>query len=284
MLWESVIPEINLLALNPAGPVTHTINELFWITGGLMLLVLVPVFVMTIWFAWRYRASSRRARYDPEWDSSSKIEWIVWLVPALIVAILASLTWVYTHRLDPYKPLLAEAQLKPLEVQVIALDWKWLFIYPEQHIASINELALPVGRPVDFHLTSATVMNSFFIPQLGGQIYAMAGMETRLHLLANQPGQFFGENTQYSGRGFPFQNFRVLALPPQRFEVWLHKAQRSNKTLDMNAFKQLTKPTARDPVSYYASITPDLFGKVMAQFKEQPAFVHSRKPAKSSQE
>jgi cytochrome o ubiquinol oxidase subunit 2 len=280
----SSVNAADLSDLNPAGPVTHTIDELFWITGSLMLLVLIPVFVMTAWFAWRYRASNRTARYEPDWEGSSKIEWFIWLVPALIVVILAGLTWVYTHKLDPYKPLPAEASVKPLEIQVVALDWKWLFIYPEQQLASVNELALPVNRPVDFHITSATVMNSFFIPRLGGQIYAMAGMETRLHLMANQPGQYFGENTQYSGRGFPFQHFSALALAPQGFEDWVQKAKASGQMLDMTAFKQLTTPTARDPVSYYSAVTPNLFMQVMMQFDGPTAFAHPRKPAHPPQE
>lgn len=279
MTWASATNMASLLDLNPAGPVTHSIDELFWITGGLMLLVLIPVFVMTVWFAWRYRAANRKARYEPDWEGSAKIEWVIWTVPALIVLILAGLTWVYTHQLDPYKPLPAEASVKPLEIDVVALDWKWLFIYPEQQVASINELAMPVNRPVDFHITSATVMNSFFIPRLAGQIYAMAGMETRLHLMADKPGRYFGENTQYSGRGFPYQNFTALALPQTEFDAWLSRARQSGKTLDMDTFKQLTQPTARDPVSYYAGVTPGLFMKVMMQFDGPPAYANPRSPA-----
>ena len=210
-MYISACSHDNLLDFEPAGPVTRTIDELIWITVSLMLLVLVPVFVMTAWFAWKYRASNVKATYAPHWDASTKIEWVVWLFPALIIVILATLTWIYTHRLDPYKPL--KSSVKPLEIQVIALDWKWLFIYPEQHVAAVNELAFPVNRPVNFRITSNTVMNSFFIPRLGGQIYAMAGMETQLHLMANKPGSYFGENIQYSGRGFPYQNFVARATP-----------------------------------------------------------------------
>jgi cytochrome o ubiquinol oxidase subunit 2 len=140
--------------------------------------------------------------------------------------ILATLTWIYTHRLDPYKPL--KSSVKPLEVQVIALDWKWLFIYPERNVAAVNELAFPVNRPVDFRITSNTVMNSFFIPRLGGQIYAMAGMETQLHLMANKPGSYFGENIQYSGRGFPYQHFVARATPLQGFGAWVKKTRESH--------------------------------------------------------
>jgi cytochrome o ubiquinol oxidase subunit 2 len=273
LLWV-LMPGLSLSAnatgmidLEPAGPVARTIDELLGITGGLMLLVLIPVFVMTAWFAWRYRASNRKARYEPDWGGSAKIEWVIWTVPTLIVVILAGLTWFYTHKLDPYKPLPAEADTKPLEIQVVALDWKWLFIYPEQQVASINEVALPVNRPVDFHITSATVMNSFFIPRLGGQIYAMAGMETRLHLMASQAGNFYGENTQYSGRGFPYQNFSAVALPPQDFSAWVETAKRSGRMLDMPRFRQLAQPGTREPVSYYAGVSSGLFKQVMMQFE-----------------
>lgn len=258
----------DLIDLEPAGPVSHTINELLVVTGGLMLLVLIPVFVMTVWFAWYYRASNRKARYEPNWSESAKIEWLVWALPTVIVLVLTGLTWIYTHKLDPYKPLTVAGDVKPLNIQVVALDWKWLFIYPEQHVASINEVAFPAKRPVVFHLTSATVMNSFFIPRLAGQLYAMAGMETRLNLMADQSGQYYGENTQYSGRGFPFQHFSALALTPPRFDAWVEKARQSGKTLDMAELQHLAYPTAREPVSYYAQTTPGLFGQVMQRMMQ----------------
>jgi cytochrome o ubiquinol oxidase subunit 2 len=174
------------------------------------------------------------------------------------------MTWIYTHRLDPYKP--QESSAPPLVIQVIALDWKWLFVYPEQNIAVVNELTLPVNRPIAFKITSNTVMNSFFIPRLGGQIYAMAGMETQLHLLADKPGRYFGENIQYSGLGFPYQNFETNATTPQDFDTWVKKTRQSSKTLDLTTFNELSKPSVSHPVVYYASVAPDLFKHVIDQY------------------
>lgn len=252
--------------LSPSGPVSRTIDELFWITMALMTLVLIPVFGMTAWFIWKFRASNQQAHYAPHWDAAPWIEWLVWLFPSLIILILGTLTWIYTHRLDPYKPLAVDATTAPLEVQVVALDWKWLFIYPDQHIASLNQLVIPVNRPVSFKITSNTVMNSFFIPKLGGQIFAMAGMATQLHLLADKPGHYTGENTQYSGRGFPYQSFEVIAATANEFSTWVKSAQISTNRLDMERFEQLAKPSTRDPVSYYAGISPDLFQNILRQF------------------
>ena len=213
--------------LEPSGPITRSIDDLFWVTVAFMSIVMIPVFTMTAWFIWKYRSSNTKAEYAPNWDSSLRLEWIVWLFPAIIIVILACMSWIYTHRLDPYKPL--DSALPPLEIQVVALDWKWLFIYPEQNIAAVNELAMPVNRPVRFKITSNTVMNSFFIPRLGGQIYAMAGMETQLHLIADIPGRYFGENIQYSGNGFSYQNFQANATTPQGFDDWVAKARQSGR-------------------------------------------------------
>ena len=178
------------------------------------------------------------------------------------------MTWIYTHQLDPYKPQVSTAP--PLVIQVIALDWKWLFIYPEQNIAVVNELTIPVNRPVIFKITSNTVMNSFFIPRLGGQIYAMAGMETQLHLIADKPGRYFGENIQYSGRGFPYQNFETIATTQQDFDTWVKKAGQSSIKLDPAHFNELSKPSVRHPVVYYGSVSPNLFKQVIDQFKGGP--------------
>ncbi|WP_036300485.1 ubiquinol oxidase subunit II [Methylomarinum vadi] len=254
----------SVLLLEPSGPIAGTINQLFWITMALMTLVLIPVFGMTGWFIWKYRASNAQAEYAPLWGAPHRVEWIVWLFPTAIITILGTLTWIYTHRLDPYKPL--ESATPPLEVQVIAMDWKWLFVYPEQHIAAVNQLVIPVGRPISFKITSNTVMNSFFIPNLGGQIYAMAGTETQLHLLAKDPGYFLGENTQYSGRGFPFQNFEVTATTPEEFTSWVKTTQLTANTLDMNSFDRLAKPSINDPVIYYSAVNPNLFQNVLKRF------------------
>ena len=255
-------------SLDPSGPIARTIGELFRITMALMSLVLIPVFGMTAWFVWKYRASNDQAPYAPDWDRSVWLEWLVWLVPGLIIAILGSMTWIYTHQLDPFRPL--ESDTPTLEIQVIALDWKWLFIYPKQNIAVVNELSIPINRPVLFKITSNTVMNSFFIPQLGGQIYAMAGMETQLNLLADKPGRYLGENAQFSGRGFPYQNFTVVATTEQNFNAWLEKVRQSPQKLDLRQFDKLAQASIKHPVTYYAAVVPDLFKRVMAKFQEGP--------------
>ncbi len=260
---------LELIELEPSGPIAREIDRLFWTTVVLMSLVLIPVFVMTAWFAWKYRATNSQADYAPEWERSFALECLVWLVPGLIISVLACMTWLYSHRLDPYKPLSADEP--PLEIQVVALDWKWLFIYPQQNIASVNELLFPVDRPIDFRLTSATVMNSFFIPRLGGQIYAMAGMETRLHLIADMPGRYLGENTQFSGRGFPRQKFVAVASNAAEFAAWVERVKRSPVSLDRQRFDALAKARISQAVSHYASVIPGLFERLVAEFKTAAA-------------
>lgn len=174
--------------LDPKGQIAAEQKSLILTATALMLLVVIPVIVMTLVFAWKYRAGNKEAAYEPKWSHSTKIEVVVWLIPCIIIAFLATLTWKSTHKLDPYRPL--ESDKKAIQVQVVALNWKWLFIYPEQQIASVNELVFPADTPVSFKITSDAAMNSFFIPQLGGQIYAMAGMQTQLHLIANEPGTY----------------------------------------------------------------------------------------------
>lgn len=256
----------NLRDLEPTGPITRTIDDLFWITVALMSLIIVPVISMTGWFIWKFRASNSKASHAPNWDASYQLEWVVWLFPVLIVLILGILSWIYTHRLDPYKP--QAFAVPPLEVQVIALDWKWLFIYPEQNIAVVNELVVPVNRPIALKITSDTVMNAFFIPRLGGQIYAMAGMETQLHLIADKPGRYFGENIQYSGLGFPYQNFETHVTTQQDFDAWIKKAGQSSQKLDLAQFNELAKASVKHPVVYYASVSPDLFKHVIDGFTD----------------
>ncbi|MCP4406393.1 MAG: ubiquinol oxidase subunit II, partial [Gammaproteobacteria bacterium] len=185
--------------LDPKGPIALAERNLLFDATGLMLIVIIPVFALTFGFLWRYRASNKKARYEPDWSYNALLDAVIWLVPALIIITLGVLSWINTHKLDPYKQL--SSSVDPLEVEVIAQDWKWLFIYPEQKIAVVNELVFPSGTPLNLKITSDTVMNSFFIPALGGQIYAMAGMQTQLHLLADEPGRFVGKNMQYSGDG-----------------------------------------------------------------------------------
>ncbi|MEN3031025.1 ubiquinol oxidase subunit II [Chromobacterium amazonense] len=251
--------------LDPKGPVAAEQKSLIITATALMLLVVIPVIVMTLVFAWKYRASNKDAAYEPKWSHSTKIELVVWLIPCIIIAFLATLTWHTTHKLDPYRPL--DSDQKPIQVQVVALNWKWLFIYPEQQIATVNELAFPANVPVSFRITSDATMNSFFIPQLGGQIYAMAGMQTQLHLLANEPGIYKGFSANYSGAGFTGMKFNAIATKtPAEFDAWVAKVKASGKALDPQAYLKLLKPSENNPVAYYSSSTPYLFEAVQHKY------------------
>ena len=254
----------NLDLLAPKGPIGAAEKSLIATSTWAMLIVVVPVIFLTLLFAWRYRASNKSAEYRPNWSHSTAIEVAVWTIPALIILFLAVLTWKSTHELDPYKPL--ESQVKPINVEVVALDWKWLFIYPDLGIASVNQLAIPVGTPVNFRITSDTVMNSFFIPQLGGQIYAMAGMQTRLHLMANDVGDYAGTSANFSGKGFSDMKFRTLAETPEDFNAWVAKARASTDHLDMDRYYAVAKPEEKAPVSYFSSVDPKLFNNIVARY------------------
>jgi cytochrome o ubiquinol oxidase subunit 2 len=243
--------------LDPKGPVGADEKWIILLALGLMLIVVVPVIGMTIFFAWRYRASNTRATFAPDWAHSYRIEAVMWLVPCAIVAVLAYVAWTTSHTLDPYRPLVSEQ--KPLKVQVVSLDWKWLFIYPEQGIATVNELAFPAGRPVHFQLTSGSVMNSFFIPQLGSQIYTMAGMQTKLSLLADAPGHYLGLSANYSGGGFSDMTFDAHAMPPEAFDAWVAKVRRSANALTPAAYRRLEKPSSDVPPMYFGSVGPAIY-------------------------
>jgi cytochrome o ubiquinol oxidase subunit 2 len=253
--------------LDPKGVVGMEERDLLFKAAGLMLIVIVPVFVLTFWFAWHFRASNTEARYAPHWSYSLGIDAVVWLVPAMIVVVIGYLVWINTHKLDPYKPI--EAKGAPLEVDVVSQDWKWLFIYPEQTIAVVNELVFPSDRPLGLKLTSDTVMNSFYVPGLGGQIYTMAGMQTQLNLLADGPAKLVGRNTQYSGTGFPEQHFPVDATTEADFAAWVARVKHSTKTLDAATYAALAKPSGNVPVTYYSAYEPGLFEKIIQKYMDQ---------------
>lgn len=254
--------------LSPNGPIALTERNLLFAVTGLMLLVIVPVYILTYWFVRRYRASNAAARYLPEWSYSLRLDAAIWAAPVVIGGLIAGLIWIYTHRLDPYRPL--ASTVAPLKVDVVAEDWKWLFIYPEQNIAAVNELVFPAGRPLRLKITSDTVMNSIYIPGLGGQIFAMAGMRTYLNLRAEAPGTFFGMNTQYSGKGFADQHFAVRATTPAQFAAWVAKAKRSPKKLDAAAYAALAKPSSNVPVTIYSGVEPDLFARIIEKYRGPP--------------
>ena len=258
----------NAPVANPQGPVGLAERNILFRAFGIMMIVVIPVFIMAAWFSWRYRATNARARYQPEW-LSNKVDAVTWILPALIVIAVGVHVWIFTHALDPYKPL--DPPAKPLEVQAVAEDWKWLFIYPEQGIATVNEIAFPAGTPLTLRITSDTVMNSFFIPALGGQIYAMAGMQTQLNLLASEPGHFVGRNTQYSGSGFADQHFAAVAMTTEDFDAWVAKVKQSGTALDEAAYTELAKPSSKVPVTYYSSVEANLFDKIIATYDSSMA-------------
>lgn len=232
----------------------------------LSIIVVVPVFALTIWIVWKYRESNVRTKkkYQPDWDRSWLYESIWWGIPMTIILILSVVAWQSAHHLDPYRQLASDK--KPLTIQVVSLDWKWLFIYPEQHVASVNQVAIPINTPVDFKITSDTVMNSFWIPQLGGQIYAMPGMVTQLHLMADKTGNYFGTPANITGKGFSTMTFRARASTAQGFEAWLKQAAASPDILNENAYQALAKPSENNPVVYYSAIDPNLFDNIVMNY------------------
>lgn len=251
--------------LDPKGPLAADEKNLIITATVLMLLVVVPVIIMTLVFAYKYRASNTSAIYTPKWAHSGKIEAVVWSIPIIIVACLGVIAWHTTHKLDPYRPI--ESAEKPVNVQVVAMNWKWLFIYPDYGIATVNQLAFPKGVPVNFRLTSDAAMNSFFIPQLAGQIYAMAGMETKLHIIADEAGTYHGMSSNYSGAGFTGMKFDAIATAtPEEFQAWVQKAKSAGQPLDVKAYLALAKPSENNPATYYTVAEPLLFDGVLHKY------------------
>jgi cytochrome o ubiquinol oxidase subunit 2 len=227
-----------------------------------MLTVVLPVILLTFAFAWRYRASNTKAKYLPNWQHSTTLELIWWTIPCLIVAYLGAVTWISSHHLDPYRPL-AVKNNKVLTIQAIALEWKWLFIYPEQNIATVNYLEIPTGVPVRFLITSEGPMNSLQIPQLGGQIYAMAGMQTQLHLIADFPGDYRGISANFSGDGFSDMKFMLHAGSQADFDHWVKTAKKAPEKLTLNAYMHLAERGVSKEIKYYSSARKELFETVV---------------------
>jgi cytochrome o ubiquinol oxidase subunit II len=247
--------------LDPRGPIASAELLLLLNSTAIMLVVVVPVVLATLGFAWWYRSSNPRASRSPDESFEGRIEFVVWSIPALIVILLGGVIWIGSHQLDPRAPIQGKAD--PLRVEVVALDWKWLFIYPDQGIAAVNQLLLPVGTPVDFRLTSATVMNSFFIPQLGSQIYTMGGMTTHLNLLADQPGEYPGFSANFSGDGFAEMRFIAKAVPAGDFDAWVTQVRAAGSALDKAGYAQLAKPSIAVPPTTYRSVEPNLFDRII---------------------
>src|SRR5690348_17082965 len=260
----------NLVLLDPSGDVARQQSDIMITTTIITALIIVPVLIAIGIVAWRYRASNRQAKYDPNWDHSPQLELVVWAVPLLIIIAVGAVSWIGTHKTDPYRPLdriapgkPVPADAKPLEVDVVSLRWKWLFLYPQYGIAAVNELAAPVNRPIRFQLTADTMMDSFFVPALAGQIYSMPGMQTVLHGVINKPGEYRGFSANFSGSGFTDMRFKFLGLETQDFDAWVAKARAAGGDLDLAAYDKLRQSSRAEPVHYYAKFDADLYDRVL---------------------
>lgn len=267
LVTSMMLSGCNYALFDPKGIIGVQIKELILTALVLMLIVVIPVILMTVYFAYRFRASNHNEKYIPDWAHSNKIEFVVWTVPIIIIIILATITWRSTHRLEPSKPF--SGMTEPLTIEVVAMDWKWLFIYPKQGVALINYVAFPKDRMVLFKLTSDNIMNSFFIPRLGSQLYAMPGMVTRLHLMASDAGKYPGVAISYSGAGFSDMKFTANALESQKeFDQWIAEIQSSPDHLnDFNDYLALAEPSINVPVTYYSHIPEGLFASVVTQYE-----------------
>ncbi|WP_183727215.1 ubiquinol oxidase subunit II [Rhizobium sp. BK275] len=260
----------NLVVMSPSGDIAIQQRDLIIVSTVLMLLIIIPVIFLTLLFAWRYRRSNTAASYAPEWHHSTRLEIVIWAAPLAIIIALGAVTWISTHKLDPYRPLdridadrAIPADTKPLTVEVVALDWKWLFFYPDLGIATVNELAAPVDVPISFKITASSVMNSFFIPALAGQVYAMPGMQTRLHAVINKEGEYEGFSANYSGAGFSNMRFKFHGLNQQGFDAWVAQVKQRGTMLNRDAYLKLEKPSEKEPVRYYAGADADLYDAIL---------------------
>ena len=256
-----------LAVLNPKGVIAESEMRLLIEAVLLMLIIVVPVLFLVVIIAWKYRAKNKKAEYKPNWGHSNVIEIVCWTIPCIIIAVLATMTWITTHKLDPYKPIVVKGKT-PLKIQVVALDWKWLFIYPEQGIATVNYLHIPVDTPVAFEITSDAPMNSMEIPQLAGQIYAMGAMRTKLHIMATSKGVYDGFSANYSGDGFAGMKFKVHVGSDQDFKAWVAKVKRSPQHLNIQTYDQLALPTINNPTADYSTVSKGLFMNIIMMFMD----------------
>ncbi len=263
ILGLAILPAGCSGVLNPAGPIASAERTILLTSLVIMLAIVVPTLLATVAFAWWFRAGNTKARRRPDWTYSGKVELVVWSIPFLVILFLGGITYVGAHKLDPYRPL--DGKVTPLEIEVVSLDWKWLFIYPDRKVAALNELVVPAGVPLNFHITSATVMTAFFIPQLGSMIYSMNGMETQLHLMADDPGTFRGLASHYSGAGFADMNFPVRAVPMADFDAWVAKVAAGGRPLDEAAYKGLLKASIKDAPVTYGSVEDGLFRRIVTR-------------------
>jgi cytochrome o ubiquinol oxidase subunit 2 len=257
----------NAPVLNPKGIIAKQEFDLLMFTLALSAVVVIPVFAMIGFFAWKFREDNHKAKYTPEEDGNKYLEAVWWGIPLIIIGILSVVTWVSTHQLDPYKPL--DSDVKPIKVQVVALQWKWLFIYPEQNVATINELVIPAGTPVNLEISADAPMSAFWVPSLAGQKYAMNGMSSKLSLMADEPGRYFGTNTNINGEGYSEMNFQARALESRRhFDLWAEAlvGLPSHATLDWAEYERIAKPSHDDPVMYYHLHDINLYNKIINKY------------------
>ena len=247
--------------MDPVGPVGAAEKQILINSTAIMLAIIIPVIIATIAFAWWFRRGNAKATYRPDWEYSGAIEMVVWAIPALTIILLGGIVWIGSHDLDPSKPLPSSAP--PLKVEVVSLDWKWLFIYPDQGVATVNQLVVPAGTPVSFRLTSATVWNSFFVPQMGTMIYTMPGMATRLNLQADRQGVYDGLSSHFSGDGFPGMTFKVQAVAPEQFAAWAQGARGQGQALDGKGYAELAKPSSYVKPITFGAVVPGLFDSIM---------------------
>nr|WP_245581828.1 ubiquinol oxidase subunit II [Phyllobacterium phragmitis] len=260
----------NMVVMSPSGDIARQQADLILVSTALMLIIIVPVIFLTLFFAWKYRQSNTEAPYDPEWSHSTRLEVVIWSAPLAIIIALGAITWMSTHKLDPYRPLdridaerPVAADVKPLTVEVVALDWKWLFIYPDYGIASLNEMAAPLDVPINFKITASSVMNSFYIPALAGQIYAMAGMETKLHAVINRTGEYEGFSANFSGSGFSHMRFKFHGLDPAGFDAWVASVRQKGSSLTRAAYQELELPSEKEPVRHYSTVDSGLYDAIL---------------------
>jgi cytochrome o ubiquinol oxidase subunit 2 len=269
-LMLATLSGCDLVVMSPSGDIAAQQRDLIVISTILMLVIIIPVIFLTLFFAWRYRQSNTAATYDPEWHHSTGLEVVIWSAPLAIIIALGAITWVSTHKLDPYRPLdridaarPVTEEMKPITVEVVALDWKWLFFYPDYGIATVNEMAAPVDVPINFKLTASSVMNSFYIPALAGMIYTMPGMETKLHAVINKPGEYDGLSSNFSGDGFSHMRFKFHGVDQAGFVAWVARVKQNGTALNRDAYLKLEKPSAKEPVRYFATVDDGLYEAVL---------------------
>jgi cytochrome o ubiquinol oxidase subunit 2 len=263
--------------LDPVGPVGQAEKTILINSTAIMLAIIIPTMIATVAFAWWFRRGNSKAVYRPDWEYSGAIELVVWSIPALTIMLLGGIAWISSHDLEPSKPLTPARGVQPLKVDVVSLDWKWLFIYPDQGVASVNQLVVPAGTPVTFRLTSGTVWNVFFVPQMGTMIYTMPGMTTRLNLQADRQGVYDGLSAHFSGDGFPGMGFKVHAVPPQQFAAWAAGSRGSGAALDGRGYAELSKPSSYVKPFTYGAVAPGLFDAIAMQ-RPVPAMLPHNPP------